>query len=417
MTHKKTAANNAPQGPAHPPLSFYGLGIVPKILETIIQLGFREPTPIQHKAIPIALENKDFIGIAQTGTGKTMAFVIPIIQSLAQTSSLALILVPTRELAVQVDQSVSKIARPFGMRSAVLIGGASIHAQVKALAQRPRILIATPGRLIDLVQQRKVHLNKTGILVLDEADRMLDMGFAPQIEKILKVVPSQRQTMLFSATMPPAIVRLATAYMKFPLQVEIAPPGTSAEDVSHELFIVSREKKRDVLEKLLAQYRGSVLLFCRTKIGTQKIARLVRGLGHRAAEIHSDRSLPQRQEAMEGFRNGRYRILVATDIAARGIDVVGIELVINYDLPEDAENYIHRIGRTGRAGRTGHAISFATPDQRNDVRNIERLLKMPLPVSSHSSGTTEQFDKPMTVFSSHKGRGRWGRSSYSRRRR
>ena len=414
MKNKITGANDALQSSTHS-LSFYGLGIVPKILETIIKLGFKDATPIQHKAIPIALEDKDFIGIAQTGTGKTMAFAIPIVQNLVQSNSLALILVPTRELALQVEQSVAKIARPFGMKSVVLIGGAPIHAQVKALRQSPRILIATPGRLIDLMQQRKVHLDKVSILVLDEADRMLDMGFAPQIEKILKVVPLQRQTMLFSATMPSTIVRIATSYMKFPVQVEIAPPGTSAEDVSHELFIIRKEKKREVLEKLLQQYRGSVLLFCRTKIGTKKVARMVRALGHRAAEIHSDRSLAQRKEAMEGFRNGRYRILTATDIAARGIDVVGIELVINYDLPDDTENYVHRIGRTGRAGKAGHAISFATPDQRQGVKSIERLLKATIPVSVHADSAVEKFDKPQVVFSSRNARGR--HRTYQRRRR
>ncbi|HQP10854.1 MAG TPA: DEAD/DEAH box helicase, partial [Candidatus Omnitrophota bacterium] len=371
---------------------------------------------IQHKAIPIALEHKDFIGIAQTGTGKTMAFVIPIVQSLAQNNSLALILVPTRELALQVDESVAKIARPFNMKSAVLIGGASIHNQIGALKQNPRILIATPGRLIDLLQQRRVQLGKVGLLVLDEADRMLDMGFAPQIEKILKAVPSARQTMLFSATMPSTIVHIATSYMKFPVQVEIAPPGTSAEDVSHELFIVRKEKKRDVLGEILNRYRGSVLIFCRTKMGTKKVARAIRTLGHQAAEIHSDRSLSQRKEALEGFRNGRYRILAATDIAARGIDVVGIELVINYDLPDDVENYIHRIGRTGRAGKSGHAISFATPDQRRDVQEIERLLKAPLPISPHSQDTMEKFDRPKTIFSAHRGPGQRKTSMYRGRR-
>lgn len=401
-----TNTNDVLKDSTYSPLSFYGLGIAPKTIETIGRLGFKEATPIQHKAIPIALEGKDFIGIAQTGTGKTMAFVIPIVQNLVQNNFLALILVPTRELALQVEQSVSKIARPFGMKSVVLIGGAPINSQIKALSQQPRILIATPGRLIDLMQQRKIQLNRVSILVLDEADRMLDMGFAPQIEKILKVVSSQRQTMLFSATMPSTIVRIATSYMRSPVQVQIAPPGTSAEDVSHELFIIRQEKKPEILEKILRKYRGSVLLFCRTKHGTKRIARVIRGLGHRAAEIHSDRSLAQRKEALEGFRNGQYRILAATDIAARGIDVVGIELVINYDLPDDTENYIHRIGRTGRAGKAGHAISFARPDQRTDVQNIERLLKEALPVSSHPDSPTEQFDKPKTVFSSYKVNGR-----------
>ncbi|MFH1359803.1 MAG: DEAD/DEAH box helicase [Candidatus Omnitrophota bacterium] len=410
-------ANELSQGSVSPSSNFYGLGIAPKIMETIAQLKFTKATPIQLRAIPIALDNKDLIGIAQTGTGKTMAFAIPIVQNLAQNKSWALILVPTRELAIQVKESVAKIAGPFGIKSAVLIGGASIHAQLKALSQQPRIIIATPGRLIDLMQQRKIHLNKVSILVLDEADRMLDMGFAPQIAKILKTVPLNRQTMLFSATMPSTIVGIATSYMKFPVQVEIAPPGTSAEDVSHELFIIHREKKREVLEKLLQQYKGSILLFCRTKVGTKKIARFIRGLGHRAAEIHSDRSLSQRQEAMEGFRIGRHRILAATDIAARGIDVVGIELVINYDIPEDPENYIHRIGRTGRAGKAGHAISLATPDQGRDVRNIEQLLKMALPVTRHSDSAVEKFDKPKTVFSAQKVRGRWKISSRYRSRR
>ena len=405
MQKKNIGTNDVPQK-VNPSLSFYGLGIAPKIMEIITRLDFKNATPIQHKAIPIALEKKDFIGIAQTGTGKTMAFVIPTVQNLIQGRSLALILVPTRELALQVAQSVAKIARPYGMKHAVLIGGAPVKTQWKALSLQPRILIATPGRFIDLMQQRKIQMKKMGILVLDEADRMLDMGFAPQIDKILQSMPAQRQTMLFSATMPSSIVSIARAYMTSPVQVEIAPPGTSAEDVSHELFIVPREKKRDLLEELLKKYRGSILLFCRTKIGTQRIARVLRAMGHRAAEIHSERSLSQRKEAMDGFRKGRYRILAATDIAARGIDVAGIELVINYDIPEDPENYIHRIGRTGRAGMAGHAISLAAPDQRKDVLNIERLLKMSIPVSSHSDKTVKEFDPPKTIFSARSSRGR-----------
>ena len=417
MKDKMVNEENILKDSSRSPLSFYGLGIAPKTIETVSKLGFKEATPIQHKAIPIALDGKDFIGIAQTGTGKAMAFVIPIVQNLVQNNSLALILVPTRELAMQVEQSAAKIARPFGMKSVVLIGGASISAQIKALSHKPRIIIATPGRLIDLMQQRKISLNKVSILVLDEADRMLDMGFAPQIEKILKVISSERQTMLFSATMPSAIVRIATSYMRSPVQVEIAPSGTSAEDVSHELFIIRQENKPEILGKILRKYRGSVLLFCRTKHGTKRIARAIRGLGHRAAEIHSDRSLAQRKEALEGFRNGHYRILAATDIAARGIDVVGIELVINYDLPDDAENYVHRIGRTGRAGKAGHAISFARPDQRTDVQKIEKLLRVALPVSSHPDSPTQQFDQPKTVFSSYKINGRRKTSNFYRRKR
>ncbi|HPB68859.1 MAG TPA: DEAD/DEAH box helicase [Candidatus Omnitrophota bacterium] len=396
-------------------LSFYGLGIAPKILETLKKLQFKIATPIQHKAIPVALEGKDLIGIAQTGTGKTMAFVIPALRDLAQKKSMALILVPTRELALQVEESVRKIARPFAIKSSVLIGGVPINRQIRALAQNPRVLIATPGRLIDLMQQRKVRLNRVSILVLDEADRMLDMGFAPQIEKILESVPRERQTLLFSATIPPAIVDMASSHMHFPVQVEIAPSGTTAEGVSHEVFIVQKEMKKDILARLLKQYRGAVLLFCRTKIGTQKIARMIRGMGHSAAEIHSDRTLSQRREALDGFKVGKYRVLAATDIAARGIDVAGIELVINYDIPEDAENYVHRIGRTGRAGSHGHAISLATPDQGADVRNIERIIKKTLPISRNFEGTFEQFDKPKTVFSAQRYGGRWKKTVHNHR--
>jgi len=396
--------------------SFYHLGIAPKIIETINKLKFTSAYPIQYKTIPLALQRKDLIGIAQTGTGKTMSFVIPTVQHLAQNKDSALILVPTRELAIQVNESAVKITKPFGIKTAVLIGGSPIHQQVKALAQNPRILIATPGRLIDLLEQRKVKLNKVSILVLDEADRMLDMGFQPQIEKILKSTPKERQTLLFSATMPPSILKMTNAYMKFPVQVEIAPQGTAAEGVSHELFIVRKDKKIELLGKLLDQYKqGPILLFCRTKIGTKRIARSVRNMKHRAVEIHSDRTLAQRKDALEGFKRGRYRILVATDVAARGIDVQGIELVINFDLPDDAENYVHRIGRTGRAGRTGHAISLATPDQRPDVSNIERIIKKTLPISEHAEVESVKFNKPQVVFSSNRG-SRGSRGSFRRRR-
>ena len=396
-------------------LNFYGLGIAPTVIDTLIRMGFKTATPIQHKAIPIALEGKDMIGIAQTGTGKTMAFAVPTIQHLAQNKSRALVLVPTRELALQVEESFLKIAHVFNIKTAVLIGGDSMFNQIRALAKHPRVLIATPGRLLDFLRQRKLNLNDISILILDEADRMFDMGFAPQIDMILKSLPRERQTMLFSATMPPSIVRVVSHHMKFPVSVEIAPAGTAAEHVTHELFIVSKEMKKELLGKLLHQYRGSVLLFCRTKIGAMKITRALRQLGHSAAEIHSDRSLPQRRQALEGFKLGKFRVLVATDIAARGIDVKAIELVINYDLPEDAENYVHRIGRTGRAGCTGRAISLVTPDQRNDVLNIEKLIKTALPISKHPDIPPVEFDKPQRVFTSSKfsaGRGR----SFSRRR-
>jgi len=371
--------------------SFYGLGIAPKILEALDAMKFTVPTPIQHKAIPIAAEGKDIIGVAQTGTGKTLAFAVPTIQRLSQRKGRCLVLVPTRELALQVDETFQKLAPLFGIRSAVLIGGASMHLQLQALRRNPRILIATPGRLVDHITQRTIMLADVNILILDEADRMLDMGFLPQIDQILKYIPKDRQTMLFSATIPEQIIRIGTSHMKLPINVEVAPSGTTAEKVVQELFIVHRDSKKRLLTKLLNQYKGSVLLFSRTKMGAAKITRLLRGSGYTAAEIHSNRSLPQRKEALEGFKTGRYRILVATDIAARGIDVTGIELVINYDLPEDSENYVHRIGRTARAGCDGRAISFATPDQGDDVKSIERIIKSALPISSHPEFPTERL--------------------------
>jgi len=382
--------------------SFYGLGIAPRILDILDRMKFTVPTPIQHKAIPIVIEDKDIIGVAQTGTGKTLAFAVPIIQRLSQGKGRALILVPTRELAIQVNEAFQKIAPSFGIKTAVIIGGASMHLQLKALRKNPRVLIATPGRLVDHMERRTVLLADINVLVLDEADRMLDMGFLPQIERIIKFVPRNRQTMLFSATIPGAIVRMAAAHMKFPIHVEIAPSGTTAERIIQEVFIVKKSSKRQLLIKLLDRYRGPVLIFSRTKIGVKKIARDLQQMNYKAAEIHSNRSLAQRKEALNGFKSGKYKILVATDIAARGIDVTGIELVINYDLPDDTENYVHRIGRTGRAGHEGRAISFATPEQGEDVRSIEKLIMTALPIVEHPEFPREKFIEGSTYHQSSK---------------
>jgi len=393
MTHKTFNTNDKMQGNNQPDRSFYGLGIAPKILGILERIKFKVPTPIQFKAIPLAIEGKDVIGIAQTGTGKTHAFAIPMVQRLAQRKGVGLVLAPTRELAVQIDEAFQGIAHSFGMKTACLIGGAPMHGQIQALRKSPRIVIATPGRLIDHMGQWNFMPNEVVMLVLDEADRMLDMGFAPQITKILRFLPKDRQTMLFSATIPKEIMQIAAAYMKLPVSVEIAPSGTTVELVTQELFIVKKEAKLRLLSKLLAQYHGSVLLFSRTKHNARKITMSIRDMGYSTAEIHSNRSLGQRREALDGFKSGRYKVLVATDIAARGIDVIGIELVVNYDLPEDAENYVHRIGRTARAGCRGHAISFATPDQSRDVRDIEKLIRSTLPVSKHPEMPSEEFAK------------------------
>jgi ATP-dependent RNA helicase RhlE len=364
--------------------SFDNLGIAPKLLDILKRNDFITPTPIQEQSIPAALSGSDLMGIAQTGTGKTLAFGLPMIQLLAQGpgKGIGLVVLPTRELALQVNETLKKIGTPIGLKTAILIGGEPIGRQLVALKRSPHIIIATPGRLIDHMEHKSVDVSKTSILVLDEADRMLDMGFAPQINKILDRVPKMRQTLLFSATMPDAIVKIANSYMKTPLRIEVAPAGSAVKSVTQEIYFLERGEKLALLKELLSQYHGSVLVFSRTKHAAKKIARDVRNMKVTATEIHSNRSLNQRLEALKGFKLGTYRVLVATDIAARGIDVVGIQLVINYDLPDHAEDYVHRIGRTGRASMTGHAISFATHDQRRDVKTIERLISKSLPVAT-----------------------------------
>lgn len=361
--------------------TFHGLGIAPGLLEILAKLRYTIPTPIQHQAIPPAMEGKDVVGVAQTGTGKTLAFGIPMLQLLAREKGRGLVLLPTRELALQVDAELHKIGRPFGLKTAVLIGGLSLKPQLQSLARNPHIIIATPGRLIDHLEQKTLVLNSVKILILDEADRMLDMGFEPQLKRIFPHLPKARQTMLFSATIPSEIMAIASRYMKLPVRIEVALSGTTAENVSQEIFIVRREAKLGLLDTILHQFKGSTLVFTRTKYGAKKVARAVRDMGHRADEIHGNRSLAQRRDALEGFKSGRHRVLIATDIAARGIDVRGIELVVNFDMPSKSEDYVHRIGRTGRAGAEGHAISFALPEEHHEIRAIERLIRQTLRVS------------------------------------
>jgi ATP-dependent RNA helicase RhlE len=377
---------------------FHGLGIAPALLDVLTRLHFHTPTPIQEQAIPVAIQGKDMVGIAQTGTGKTLAFGVPMIQRIGALKKQGLVVLPTRELAAQVEEVLRRVGYGMGIRTAILIGGAAFGPQIQALSRRPHIIIATPGRLIDHLERRTVRLDQVGVVVLDEADRMLDMGFWPQIQRIFAVLPSQRQVMLFSATMPPEIMKIASAQMQLPVQVEIATAGTTAERVTQELFIVPHDRKIALLTKLLQQYRGPTLIFARTKHGARRIAAQVRATGVNAAEIHSNRTLGQRRDALEGFKNGRYRVLVATDIASRGIDVRGIELVINYDLPSSSEDYVHRIGRTARAGAGGHAIAFALPTERNAVRAIERLTRKTLPVSALPEGLPQvAFAEPVPV--------------------
>lgn len=361
--------------------NFAGLGIAPNLLDALERLQYKNPTPIQQRAIPIGIQGKDIVGIAQTGTGKTLAFGIPMIQRLHEIKARGLVLLPTRELALQVEESLQKIGTGSGLRIATLIGGAPMRLQIRALQRDPHIVVATPGRLNDHLEQKTIQLKNVRIVVLDEADRMLDMGFAPQIKKVFQTIPRDRQTMLFSATLPPKIMKMATEYMKVPIRIEVAPSGSTAEGVTQEIFVVGRDAKSKLLQKILDQYLGPTLIFTRTRYGAKQLTEIIHKMGHTVSEIHSNRSLYQRRSALEGFKTGKYRVLVATDIASRGIDVSNIELVINYDLPENAEDYVHRIGRTARAGARGHAISFVAPNQRRELRDIERLVKKTLAIS------------------------------------
>ncbi len=371
---------------------FYNLGIAPGLIKAINRLGFKNPTPIQKEAIPIGIQGKDILATARTGSGKTLAFGIPMLQRLSKMENGAgLVVVPTRELAIQVDESIHAISRGTDIKSAVLIGGVSMFYQREALKKNPRIIIATPGRLMDHVERRTVKLANIHIFILDEADRMLDMGFAPDIKKIIKSIPETRQTMLFSATMPKEIEAMAEKLMDNPTRIEIDRSGATPTEVSHELFMIKNQAKCRLLAVRLKECTGPVLVFTRTKRMASRLTAKVNSMGFEAAEIHSNRSLGQRRHALEGFKRGRYNILIATDIAARGIDVSGIELVVNYDMPANSEDYVHRIGRTGRAGKTGHAISFVTTEQRGSIRSLERFMKTELSFSIPPSLPSEKL--------------------------
>ncbi len=389
-----------------PEIGFHDLGIDPKIVKELDRLNFTTPTPIQKKSIPAGIKGDDIIAIAQTGSGKTLAFGIPMLQRLAQNLSdythrsknnrsrnqgMGLVLVPTRELAIQVEESLKTISRSMRMSSVVLIGGAPMHPQIQALRRNPRMIIATPGRLVDHIERGTADLSRVEVFVLDEADRMLDMGFVPDIKKVIKVLPAKRQMMLYSATMPSEVESIAKKMMDKPVRIESDRSGAIPSKVSHEMFFINNHDKSRLLSLQLKERTGPVLIFTRTKRMAAKLTTRVNKMGFSAAEIHSDRSLGQRRFALEGFKRGRFQVLVATDIAARGIDVTGIELVVNYDMPANSEDYVHRIGRTGRAGKTGHAVSYANVDQKGTIRSIERLMKAKLTVSSLPILPSEKF--------------------------
>lgn len=366
---------------------FNDLGISSEFLDILAKHNYINPTPIQFQAIKPGMEGQDIVGIAQTGTGKTLAFGLPLLQRLKDMGGTGLVILPTRELAIQVDETLHKLAGHLGLGTAVLIGGEPMGRQSMILRKRPNVVIGTPGRLMDHIERGNLKLDTVKIVVLDEADRMLDIGFEPQIRKIMGRVPTPRQVLLFSATMPAEIVSIAAKYMTSPVRIEVAPAGTAAELVDQEIYLVKKESRLALLEQLLAENNGSALVFTRTRHGARKVCSALRAAGFKAAEIHSDRTLAQRKSALTGFKSGAHQILVATDIAARGIDVRGIKLVINFELPDNTQDYVHRIGRTGRAGEPGRAISFAMPDQKRDVRDIERLVRKEIPVKSHAGET------------------------------
>ncbi len=390
-TALESYTSNSERTTKQPKNGFYELGIAPSLIKAINRLKFEAPTPIQQEAIPVGIQGDDIIALAQTGSGKTLAFGIPMLQRLSESKKgIGLVLVPTRELAIQVEESLKTISRPLGIRSAVLIGGASINLQRNVLKKNPRIIIATPGRLMDHIERKTVNLSIVEIFILDEADRMLDMGFVPDIKKIMKSIPDKRQTMLFSATMPKPIEAIAKQFMENSIRIAVSRTGAPPAEVSQEVFVLKNQDKGRLLASHIKQCTGPVLVFTRTKRMATKLSSKVLDMGFAAAEIHSDRSLGQRRNALEGFKKGRYQVLIATDIAARGIDVSGIELVVNYDMPANSEDYVHRIGRTGRAGKKGHAISFATTAQKSTIRDIERFIKTKLTISKLPVMPTEK---------------------------
>ncbi|MEK7764333.1 MAG: DEAD/DEAH box helicase [Nitrospirota bacterium] len=395
--------------------SFHTLGLSEPLLRDLTAAGLLVPTPIQAQAIPPALEGRDVIGCAQTGTGKTAAFVVPMIERLAilpKGQPQALILAPTRELALQICTSIEKLGRSHHISATVVVGGSDMQAQIRGLRQRPDIIVATPGRLLDHMWNGTINLAPIKILVLDEADRMLDMGFAPQINQILDALPLERQTLLFSATLPTDVTRLVQASLNGAVRVMVTPHSTTAEGVTQAVHHTTSQEKTKLLVALLSAERGTVLVFVRTKSRVDRLGQTLEQAGHRVAVIHGDRSLPQRLRALDGFKRGQVRILVATDVAARGIDVANIGHVVNYDLPNCPEDYIHRIGRTARMKMTGRATSFVAFEERDQLRAIETLLghSVPLAEGSPSPNARPHLRMPER---SRGDRQRWGRPSES----
>ena len=371
-------------------MQFQDLGLSPTVLKSVCALGFEAPTPIQREAIPQVLGGRDLMGLAQTGTGKTAAFGLPLVHHLlkwkqkpAPKTARALILAPTRELVHQIAANLRNYVRGMPLRIGCVTGGASINVQIKDLARGADILIATPGRLIDLVGRKAIFLDRAKFLVLDEADQMLDLGFIHALRQIAKLVGTPRQTLLFSATMPKQIEELSRTYLTDPVRVEVAPPGRAADKIQQSVHFVGQRSKADLLKQCLAEHPGSLsLVFARTKRGAERLLKDLAESGLSADSIHGNKNQNQRDRAIRAFRNGDIRVLVATDVAARGIDIPGVSHVYNFDLPDVPENYVHRIGRTARAGADGEAVAFCGADEFRLLRDIERLMGISIDVAS-----------------------------------
>ena len=367
-------------------MKFNELNIIPEIAKAVQQAGYVQATEIQQRAIPIVLKGKDLIGCAQTGTGKTASFAIPVLQLLHQKPSTsknirALVLTPTRELALQINDNFEMYSKFLALKHVTIFGGVPQNPQIAALQKGVDILVATPGRLLDFMQQGIVKLNQLEILVLDEADRMLDMGFVNDVKKIIAKIPKKRQTLFFSATMPNEIRTFAQTLLYKPEEVNVTPVSSTAETVKQSVYFVEKDQKLALLTHLLLnEINGRTLIFTRTKYGADKLAKKLTKSGISAAAIHGDKSQNARQRALENFKNNTIGVLIATDIAARGIDIDELPLVINYELPNVAETYVHRIGRTGRAGAFGTAVSFCDQDSKKDLKNIEKLIGLKIPV-------------------------------------
>lgn len=406
-------------------MKFSDLPLDERLQRAIAEANYTHPTPIQEKAIPPILTRNDLMGIAQTGTGKTAAFALPILQNLLQDgarntskSIRTLILLPTRELAIQVSDCFETYEKYTKLTSACIFGGVSDTPQKRALSRGVDILIATPGRLLDLINQRIVSLKKLEFFVLDEADRMLDMGFIHDIRKIVGLLPAQRQNLFFSATMPPEITKLAASILRSnPVRIEVAPQSTPIERIQQELYRIDKRRKGALLKELLLAHpeMKKVLVFSRTKHGADKIVRVLEKAGITCAAIHGNKSQNRRQEALGNFKTEQIRVLVATDIAARGIDVDNVSHVFNYDLPDVPETFVHRIGRTARAGKDGVAISFCAPDEEQDLRAIERLTRIQIPEGDPS--ILEKLPPPQKETPESEARNsRWRTGKFSNRR-